>query len=442
MKRLLAFAAFAVFVWFFTPQPAYAAAFDGNSFAQRFLELVNGHRADNGLSELVMDSALSAVSDAHLMDVVAGGFVSNTGSDGRGHLERISGSGLDLAHVSATTARFSGVSPEEVFASWANNPGISDQLLREFPTIAGISAGLGDDGNIYVVFKAGGHNIPCRNKFVLQVFRLINIERMRAGLNPLIWDGDFAAMAQTRIENLRGGGTLAHRMSDNTNPVSPEFVVASWLELEQMKERFMDEYATYIGIGYAIFAPNADNENYHTHMMVFIGSPDAIPQSADPFHPENLLDRGYSAQEVQNIIEQEIIRLTNIFRAEHGLEPLLFNQQIANFARYRAGEYMEFGYISSHISPITGNLPRYDAPDHGIDGLVFENWAGGNMSPSSTINQWINLPVHRAQMLNTANRYIGVGVVWDLEGDVPEPKQTPYGEARFFPIQWSQMFGR
>ncbi|MCL2620058.1 MAG: CAP domain-containing protein [Defluviitaleaceae bacterium] len=415
-------------------------------FALEFLGLVNAYRIQSGLAPLAKDCRLMGVASTHVRDAISSGVASNTGSDGRNHIERIRDAGIDLAHISATTVRFDEASTYEIFAKWIDDDTLYDQLLREFPTIAGIAVGLEQRPNnvdrIYIVLKVGRPAITAPYQFAQQVFYLINAERMEAKLNPLNWDEGLTITAQSRVENRRTGGSLAHRMNNNTNPVSPEFVVASWLEMDVMRERMLDEDATRIGVGYMIFAPDEDNENYHTHMIVFLATPYTIPQSADPFHPENLLDRGYSTYDAKIIMEQEVIRLTNIFRAEYGLEPLLPHSQIASFARHRADEYMEFGYISSHISAVTGNLPRYDAPDHGISGLVLENWAAGNMTPQATVNQWINLPVHRAQMLNTSNRYIGVGVAWNLDNDVPETRQTPHGEARFFRIQWSQMFGR
>jgi uncharacterized protein YkwD len=62
---------------------------------------------------------------------------------------------------------------------------------------------------------------------------------------------------------------------------------------------------------------------------------------------------GFAYEDIQAMFEQEVIRLVNEIRAEHGLPALILHPELANVARLRAEEMVEYN-VRGHISPTTG----------------------------------------------------------------------------------------
>ena len=103
-------------------------------------------------------------------------------------------------------------------------------------------------------------------------------------------------------------------------------------------------------------------------------------------------------------IERRIFELTNRVRAEHGLAPLRWDEELAEIARWRAEDMVKRGYFS-HYDPVDGTmlfLTRCSS--------CSENIATGIPSGSSFVATWLGSPGHRANMLNPRWTAIGVGV--------------------------------
>jgi uncharacterized protein YkwD len=98
----------------------------------------------------------------------------------------------------------------------------------------------------------------------------------------------------------------------------------------------------------------------------------------------------------------------NQFRAANGRAPVKFNI-LLNRAGQRHSVDMGKNDFFSHCSPTKG------CPDQRIENVGYnyrwfgENIAAGNATPEKTFTQWKNSPGHRANMLNTNAREIGVG---------------------------------
>jgi len=115
-----------------------------------------------------------------------------------------------------------------------------------------------------------------------------------------------------------------------------------------------------------------------------------------------------------NGLENEMLKLINKVRVDHGLSPLTVVQSLTDIARTRCQDMVSKGYFS-HYSP---------------DGRTFFNimrdsnigWtnAGENLgnatpasygSPSAFINAWLGSPSHRDNMLRSNYRIIGIGII-------------------------------
>lgn len=108
--------------------------------------------------------------------------------------------------------------------------------------------------------------------------------------------------------------------------------------------------------------------------------------------------------------EAEVIRLVNEIRAENGLQPLTANWELSRVARYKSQDMLDKGYFAH-------NSPTYGTPFQMIKafGLSFrtagENIAKGYATPQAVVNGWMNSSGHRANILNSSYKQIGVGYV-------------------------------
>ncbi|MCL1842192.1 MAG: CAP domain-containing protein [Defluviitaleaceae bacterium] len=111
-----------------------------------------------------------------------------------------------------------------------------------------------------------------------------------------------------------------------------------------------------------------------------------------------------------NAFELEVIRLINEIRAEHDLHPLMICQQTSMAARFHSQYQADMGGRIFHISPNHGGSVarmRMFGNERGLG----ENVHGGAYTPQRAVDGWMNSPGHRALVLNTTVRTIGIGTV-------------------------------
>ena len=105
--------------------------------------------------------------------------------------------------------------------------------------------------------------------------------------------------------------------------------------------------------------------------------------------------------------EEEVIRLVNEIREDHGLEPLSINSAIMAAAHARL---KELDLSPSHTRPDGTSyytiLPEYELSPYAPGG---ENLAFGYRTPQEAVNGWMNSPGHRANILKEGITLIGVG---------------------------------
>ncbi|MBX2865451.1 MAG: calcium-binding protein [Leptolyngbyaceae cyanobacterium MAG.088] len=128
--------------------------------------------------------------------------------------------------------------------------------------------------------------------------------------------------------------------------------------------------------------------------------------------------------------EQEVLRLTNEFRAENGLPPLTMNEELARTAENHS-EAMAEGDFFSHTG-LNGSAPWDRAEEEGYTAnSMGENIAAGQTTPEQVVEAWINSPGHRENLLNPNYTEMGVGYVY-LENDTGNVNYNHY---------WTQVFG-
>ncbi len=110
--------------------------------------------------------------------------------------------------------------------------------------------------------------------------------------------------------------------------------------------------------------------------------------------------------------EREVVRLVNEERAFRGLSALTHNWQLSRVARYKSQDMHDKRYFA-HESPTYGS-PFNMIKNFGISyRTAGENIAKGYTTPQAVVEGWMNSDGHRANILNSSYREIGVGFVKD-----------------------------
>lgn len=116
---------------------------------------------------------------------------------------------------------------------------------------------------------------------------------------------------------------------------------------------------------------------------------------------------------------QAVLRLVNAERARSGAGALRLDSDLQAGAAVRAQELTE---LFSHTRP---NGKKCDTVLKNRR-YVGENIAAGSNTPEAVVKQWMNSPGHRANILNPAYHFLGVGYV--------------YAENSQYTHYWVQMF--
>jgi len=110
----------------------------------------------------------------------------------------------------------------------------------------------------------------------------------------------------------------------------------------------------------------------------------------------------------------EVLRLTNIERANRGLAALSGNNSLLqSAAKTRVAELL---VSASHTRP-DGRSFFTVFEDNGIDYMhAGENISSGRTTPQAQVDGWMNSEGHRNNILNSNSTHIGVGVKRDSNG--------------------------
>ncbi|MFF5994027.1 CAP domain-containing protein [Lysinibacillus sp. KU-BSD001] len=118
------------------------------------------------------------------------------------------------------------------------------------------------------------------------------------------------------------------------------------------------------------------------------------------------------AENEQASVEEEVLHLVNVERAKEGLAPLSMDWELSRVAKYKSQDMRDKNYFS-HTSPTYGS-PFDMMKQFGISyKSAGENIAKGQTSATQVVNDWMNSPGHRANIMNTSYTHIGIGYVTD-----------------------------
>ena len=137
----------------------------------------------------------------------------------------------------------------------------------------------------------------------------------------------------------------------------------------------------------------------------------ANPQIADPnlIYPGQVLTIP-DKDEAVSAYEAEVVRLVNQYRSRYGLSPLTENWELSRVARYKSQDMCDLRYFS-HTSPTYGS-PFEMMKAFGLScRSAGENIAKGQRTPEEVVTAWMHSSGHRANILNSSFKTIGVGYV-------------------------------
>ena len=145
----------------------------------------------------------------------------------------------------------------------------------------------------------------------------------------------------------------------------------------------------------------------------------AAPAAASACANASAVPRAMSASAAKHVT----LCLLNQERADHGLRPLRENARLERAARGHSYD-MVAGHFFSHSSRSgSGSTARIRRSGYlgGARGwVVGENigWGGSTLaSPATMVRMWMRSPGHRANVLRSAFRDIGIGIVVGTPSD-------------------------
>ncbi|WP_261130312.1 CAP domain-containing protein [Bacillus sp. Marseille-Q3570] len=108
-------------------------------------------------------------------------------------------------------------------------------------------------------------------------------------------------------------------------------------------------------------------------------------------------------------MEKQVVELTNQERMKNGLSALKADAELAQVAQKKADDLAQNNYFS-HNSPTYGS-PFQMMQQNGVDYTsAAENIAAGQQSAEQVVQQWMNSPSHRENIMNGQLTHIGVGL--------------------------------
>jgi uncharacterized protein YkwD len=150
--------------------------------------------------------------------------------------------------------------------------------------------------------------------------------------------------------------------------------------------------------------------------------PSTVP-SASPSRPSMLPSRPSSLPSRPSSPEAQMLVLVNQERAKAGCKSVRDDGRLAKAAEAHSADMAARGYFS-HETP-EGVTPWDRAEKVGYATPSAENIAAGNADAKATMDQLMNSPGHRANILNCGHKALGIG-------------RATGGPYRYY---WTQLFG-
>ncbi|MDR2168383.1 MAG: CAP domain-containing protein [Clostridiales bacterium] len=443
-----------------TPPPA-AQTTDISQLEREIFALVNAQRASGGLPSLVRNEALYTLSRGHTDDMIVNNLTSGTGSDGLNIARRLERSTQPMAqgrgHAFRFTAHPDEITTELIFERIMSIDSRRDHINHALVTDVGLAIGIRMDSPtramIFITQKFGTPTITDHREFERQVLELINAERAAHGLAPLALNEQASAVLHQRLANDRSAGTANLEITRRNfgsrtamNNESPQGAVDFFMGVAEHRAQILRPDVISAGIAQGISFFETDyrlQDNYRFTVTVAFATATEIAAVANPMHFQNALDSGliprsaitlrdrqqtpaeraawiaeYQSMGGPSDFERAILAEINRVRAERGLNSLSWDNELGMASRYFAQLIvdLDFQRRSVHIAdePVHGFGP-YGGSNGVARSFGVDNRRGANASwlsigtPAMIVEQWMNSPGHRANLLRSGITHAGLG---------------------------------
>jgi uncharacterized protein YkwD len=168
--------------------------------------------------------------------------------------------------------------------------------------------------------------------------------------------------------------------------------------------------------------------NLEVNLVPKAAEPGPLPGPVPAPAPPNPIGSNPAPSKAQ--FAQEVLALTNQFRATQGLAALTLNPELVAAADRHSADMLNQDYFD-HTGR-NGSKPwdRAGAVGYAAS-MIGENIAAGYGSAESVVQGWINSPGHRANLLNFRYTEMGLG----YSSSAQDTGTVNYGN------YWTQMFG-
>lgn len=119
------------------------------------------------------------------------------------------------------------------------------------------------------------------------------------------------------------------------------------------------------------------------------------------------------SDEVLSSDESKLLSLINKEREKNNLSPLVIDSELQNIARLKANDLVENNYFS-HISPIYGS-PFEMLKKNSIKYKVASENIAGNSDIEKAVNNWLDSPSHKKNILSNDYNYTGIGIASSIK---------------------------
>jgi uncharacterized protein YkwD len=129
---------------------------------------------------------------------------------------------------------------------------------------------------------------------------------------------------------------------------------------------------------------------------------------ADTSKPDTVTQTPAQQPQDAAAFEKEVLDLVNVERSKEGLQPLVWDDQLAAVARAHCVDMAQRRFFA-HTNP--DGLSPFDRMRNA--GIAYraaaENIAVGQSTPAGVVESWMNSPGHKANILNGRYTHIGIG---------------------------------
>ncbi|WP_291569269.1 CAP domain-containing protein [Clostridium sp. UBA4548] len=148
-------------------------------------------------------------------------------------------------------------------------------------------------------------------------------------------------------------------------------------------------------------------------------TPSTTVPSGVPANPNN---KSFKYMEA---VEKEILTYVNEERSKAGLNPLTWEEQMRPIARYKSNNMLQYNYFEHNTPSLNNANPmdlaikyfKYSTNSYGENLFYSQGYAESTTTAKYLVDQWMNSPGHRANILNGSWTKMSAGVVFSSQGN-------------------------